>query len=159
MAVIVDHCSISTLITEDSYVIDLIYTHWFGATMDAWLRKYPLNIKLWFKVQKKVDQEIKEKFGKYLIETAISNSSLHRRWQSTHRDKLVLIILFGQFSRKIYRNTTKMFEFDSFAVNLALEVIDDATHITSYSLARRSLSIFLLFIRRISFTRLGVLIY
>jgi uncharacterized protein (DUF924 family) len=163
MATVVDHCSISSssltnpegnadltdttmevsaaimepFTIDDSRAIDFIYAYWFGENIDTWSKKYSLSITLWFRGKKKVDREIKDKFEKYLIDDATPNSSLYQRWQTTHRGKLVLIILFDQFSRHIYRDTAKMFEFDSLALNLALDIIDDPTHITSYSLAER----------------------
>ena len=133
MATLVDHCAT----TEDSHTIDLIYTYWFGGTTDTWSKTYPLNIKLWLKVQKNVDQEIKDKFEKYLIDAATVNSSLYQRWQTTHQGKIALIILFDQFSRNIYFNTAKIFEFDPLALHLALGIIDDPSYMTSYSLAEQ----------------------
>lgn len=122
---------------EDSRAIDLIYAFWFDETMDTWSKTYSLNTKLWFRAQKRVDQKIKDKFEKYLIDAATANSSLHQRWQTNHRGKLTLLILFDQFSRHIYRGTAKMFDFDYLALNLALNIIDDPTQIVSYSLAER----------------------
>ncbi|CAF0858266.1 unnamed protein product [Rotaria sp. Silwood1] len=122
---------------KDEQAIESIYSYWFGENIDTWSKSYPLNTKLWFKVDEQVDREIKDKFEKLLINAANENSHLYQCWQTTNRGKLALIILFDQFSRNIYRGTSKMFEFDHLALKLALEIIDDPTHITSYSLPER----------------------
>ena len=122
---------------EDVQAIESIYSYWFGENINTWSKSYPLKTKLWFKVNENVDQEIKDKFEKFLIHAAIQNSDLCQRWQTTSRGKLVLVILFDQFSRNIYRGTSKMFEYDPLALKQALEIIDDAKHVTVYSLPER----------------------
>lgn len=126
------------LSTEDSQAIESIYTYWFGENIDTWFKTYPLRTKLWFKADEKIDREIKEKFEKFLIDaTTETSNNLNERWQTTPRGKLVLIILLDQFTRNIYRGTRKMFEYDPIALKLALEIIDDPTHGTIYSLPER----------------------
>jgi uncharacterized protein (DUF924 family) len=122
---------------DDAQAIESIYSHWFGENINTWSKSYPLNIKLWFKVNEQVDQEIKDKFENFLIDAATPNSNLYQRWQTTDRGKLALIILLHQFPRNIYRGTQKMFEYDPLALKLALKIIDDPSHITSYSLSER----------------------
>ncbi|CAF4577788.1 unnamed protein product [Rotaria sp. Silwood1] len=124
-------------INEDSQAIEQIYSYWFGENINTWSKTYPLNTKLWFKVQEQVDREIKEKFEGLLIDAARPNSDLYQRWKKTDRGKLALIILLDQFSRNMYRGTAKMFEFDSLALSLALEITEHCTHIKSYSLPER----------------------
>ncbi|CAF2933974.1 unnamed protein product [Rotaria sp. Silwood2] len=123
--------------SEDEQAIGSIYSYWFGENIDTWSKSYPLNTKLWFKVDEQVDQEIKDKFEKFLINATNENNNFYRDWQTTTRGKLALIILFDQFSRNIYRGTQKMFEFDPLALKLALEIVDDPTHVTLYSLPER----------------------
>jgi uncharacterized protein (DUF924 family) len=129
--------TVNSLTNEDTYAIELIYSYWFGENINTWSKTYPLKSKLWFSVKEQVDQEIKEKFETYLIDAASANSSLYQRWQTTHRGKLALIILLDQFPRNIYRSTAKMFEFDPLSLKLALEIIDNPTHVTWYSLPER----------------------
>ncbi|CAF3762377.1 unnamed protein product [Rotaria sordida] len=124
-------------INEDSQAIEQIYSYWFGENINTWSKTYPLNTKLWFKVQERVDQEIKEKFEGLLIDAAKLNSDLYQRWKTTDQGKLALIILLDQFSRNMYRGTAKMFEFDSLALSLVLEITEDPIHIKSYSLPER----------------------
>ncbi|CAF3833172.1 unnamed protein product [Rotaria sordida] len=124
-------------INEDSQAIEQIYSYWFGENINTWSKTYPLNTKLWFKVQERVDQEIKEKFEGLLIDAAKLNSDLYQRWKTTDQGKLALIILLDQFSRNMYRGTVKMFEFDSLALSLVLEITEDPIHIKSYSLPER----------------------
>jgi uncharacterized protein (DUF924 family) len=122
---------------DDNQAIESIYSYWFGKNINTWSKTYPLNTKLWFKVNEQIDREIKEKFENILIDAATPNSNLYQRWQTTNRGKLALIILLDQFPRNIYRGTTKMFEFDPLSLKLTLEIIDDPSHVTSYSLPER----------------------
>jgi uncharacterized protein (DUF924 family) len=125
-----------TLTNEDTQTIESIYPYWFGENINTWSKSYPLNTKLWFKVNEQVDREIKDRFEKYLIDATTSNNNIYQRWQ-TNRGKLALIILLDQFPRNIYRSTPKMFQFDHLSLKLALEIIDDPTHVTKYSLPER----------------------
>ncbi|CAF1243520.1 unnamed protein product [Adineta steineri] len=125
------------LTDEDNHAIESIYSYWFGENINTWSKSYPLNTKLWFRVDEKVDQDIKNKFEKYLSDATTSHNTLCQRWQTTDRGKLALIILLDQFPRNIYRATAKMFEFDTLSVKLALEIINDPTHMTTYSLPER----------------------
>lgn len=125
------------LTDDDINAIESICSYWFGENINTWSKTYPIRTKLWFRVNEQVDREIKEKFERYLIEAARSKSSLYQRWQTINRGKLVLIILLDQYSRNIYRGTAKMFEFDSLALQLTLDIIEDPIHITTYSPAER----------------------
>jgi uncharacterized protein (DUF924 family) len=122
---------------DDTQAIESIYSYWFGKNINTWSKTYPLNTKLWFKVNEQIDREIKERFENIIIDAATPNSNLYQRWQTTNRGKLALIILLDQFPRNIYRGTTKMFEFDPLSLKLTLEIIDDPSHVTSYSLPER----------------------
>jgi uncharacterized protein (DUF924 family) len=126
-----------SLTNDDTQAIESIYSYWFGENINTWSKTYPFNSKLWFKPDELIEREIKDKFEKILIDVATPNSDLYQRWQTTHHGKLALIILLDQFSRNIYRGTVKMFEFDPLALKITLEIINDSTHVTTYSLPER----------------------
>lgn len=117
--------------------IHSILSYWFGENINTWSKTYPLNTRLWFKVNENVDQEIKIKFEKYVIESTQPNSDLYQRWQTTDQGRLALIILLDQFTRNMYRGTAKMFEFDSLALSIALNIVNDVNHVNIYSLPER----------------------
>ncbi|CAF1380591.1 unnamed protein product, partial [Didymodactylos carnosus] len=124
------------LSADDELAINTIYDYWFGKNTNTWSKAYPLMTKLWCKVQYDTDKTITEKFEKYLIEASNNDSGMYHRWQLTDRGKLVLILIFDQFSRNIYRSTPKMFAYDQLALNLSLQIINEQ-HITLYSLPER----------------------
>lgn len=126
------HCT-----DEDRRSIDSIYSFWFGENLNTWSKTYPLNTKLWFKIQPNVDQEIKENFEKVLLEASKDESSLRQRWATDERGQLALILLFDQFSRNIYRGTSKMFDFDHLTLPLVLNLVVDVDHVKRYSHAER----------------------
>ena len=125
------------LTDADRQSIEQIYSYWFGENISTWSKTYPLKTKLWFKVQERVDEEIKGKFEQVLIDVAAPNSSLYQRWQTTDQGNIALIILLDQFPRNIYRNTAKMFAFGSLALPVATKIIDDPLHVKSFSLPER----------------------
>ncbi|CAF3913298.1 unnamed protein product [Adineta steineri] len=126
-----------TLTNEDIQAIESVYSYWFGENINTWSKSYPVSTQLWSKVNEQTDQEIRDKFEKYLIDATTSNNNLYQRWKTTNQGRLALIILFDQCPRNIYRNTKKMFEFDPLALKLSLEIINDSTYITTYSLPER----------------------
>jgi uncharacterized protein (DUF924 family) len=127
----------SLLTDDDIQSIERVYSYWFGEHANTWSKTYPLKTKLWFKAQQHVDEDIRDKFESLLVDAATSNSDLYQRWQTTHRGKLVLIVLFDQFSRRMYRSTANMFEFDALAMRLAVPIVNDPAHVTVYSLPER----------------------
>ncbi|CAF1148717.1 unnamed protein product [Didymodactylos carnosus] len=128
--------STSALAIDDQSIINTIYNYWFGDNVNTWSKSYPLLTKLWFKFQRDTDREIQEKFEKYLIEASNKDGDIYKRWQSTCRGKIVLILLFDQFSRNIYRGTPDMFKYDQLALDLTLEIVNEQ-HVTLYSLPER----------------------
>jgi hypothetical protein len=53
---------VETVEEDDAQVIEWIYSYSFRKNINTWSKTYSLNTKLWFKVNKQVDREIKEKF-------------------------------------------------------------------------------------------------
>lgn len=126
-----------SLAKDDIQGIESIYSYWFGTNINTWSKTYPINTKLWFRVNEQVDREMQEKFETFLLDATISNSELFQRWKTTDRGKLALILLLDQFTRNIYRGTAKMFAFDPLSLQLALEIIDNPMHTKVYSLPER----------------------
>ena len=126
-----------SLTTDDIQGIESIYSYWFGTNINTWSKTYPINTKLWFRVNEQVDREMQEKFESFLTDASASNSDLFQRWKTTDRGKLALILLLDQFTRNIYRGTAKMFAFDPLSLQLALEIIENPTHVKVYSLPER----------------------
>jgi uncharacterized protein (DUF924 family) len=125
------------LTDADRQSIEQICSYWFGENISTWSKTYPLKTKVWFKVQERVDREIKKKFEQVLIDVARANSVLYQRWQTTDQGKVALILLLDQFPRNIYRGTSAMFAFESLSVPLASKIIDDPLHVKHFSLPER----------------------
>lgn len=103
--------------------IDDILAFWFeGLNDNKIILKNSPEVKKWFKKEESFDSAIKEKFEGDLIK---AKGGEYKSWEESARGRLALIILFDQFSRNIYRNTPKMFENDSLALNLTLHSIKD----------------------------------
>jgi uncharacterized protein (DUF924 family) len=92
--------TLNTYINSEIKLIDSI--------LDFWFEKKP-NFEMWFENGTKYDNIITKKFKYFLIEAEKGNL-LH--WLSYHKSYLAYIILMDQFSRHIYRNTTKAYQND-----------------------------------------------
>ena len=78
--------------------------------------------KLWYGNDKALDDHIKELFGQDL-EDAILERNLH--WAENPTGALALVILLDQFSRNIFRGTSKAFEQDAFARAIAYRAVNN----------------------------------
>ncbi len=105
--------------THDNEILE----YWFeGITDRATIDQRALPFRKWFTKDKQLDREIKEKFAADLLQ---ARQGQHKNWEKSRRGLLALIILFDQFSRHMYRNTAKMFENDSLALDLSLRSINE----------------------------------
>lgn len=77
--------------------------------------------KIWFSVSPEIDEEIKNKFEEDLNKAI---QGVYTAWEEGPRGSLALIILFDQFSRKIYRDTPKAFAQDQKALDLVLRGVE-----------------------------------
>lgn len=75
----------------------------------------------WFKKDLRFDRELERRFGDVL--TLAKNDQLDD-WCDSPRGCLALIILLDQFSRNIYRETSRSFEADPKALQLTLDGIE-----------------------------------
>ncbi|MES2205442.1 MAG: DUF924 family protein [Pseudomonadota bacterium] len=101
---------------------------WFGNISDD-EQTQKENIKekslLWWGKDFHADDEIKKRFETYVIK------AVHREldhWLETAAGRLALILLTDQFTRNIYRNTPKAFEYDRLARNWCKEGIQKGCH-------------------------------
>ena len=100
-----------------------ILIYWFEGIDDQTpIDKGALPFRKWFAQNKKIDEEIRQRFEPELIK---ANQGEYRDWDFSARGRLALIILFDQFSRNMYRNTFKMFEFDTKALELSLRTVKE----------------------------------
>ena len=93
---------INTINTNNKMDSDKILLYWFGNS-----NKY--NSKKWFIESYKYDEEIKENF-----ETMLHLYNNKKGYENllTKNNFIAYIILLDQFSRQIYRNTNKAFQYD-----------------------------------------------
>lgn len=103
---------------DESY-LDVI-EYWFGPLDSSGFADRG-KIKMWFMGGKKLDDEIKQKFGA-LVEQAVSGGLA--QWELKPISLLALIILLDQFPRNVYRGSAKAFAGDDRACRLAIGAIN-----------------------------------
>jgi len=96
-----------------------IINYWLG-NVEKTVLPTENRTKIWFGHSKEVDEEINELFGSD-IEKAINGE--YDDWDAESRGSLALIILFDQFSRRVFRGTAKAFAQDQRALDLCLRGI------------------------------------
>jgi len=101
---------------------DVISSQVARQVLDYWFSEYAAGDlaekqdKRWFMGGELVDQEIGQRFG-HRVELALAGG--FKDWESEPESRLALIILLDQFTRNIFRGTTRAFAGDSRAVKLA----------------------------------------
>ena len=103
--------------------INLILDFWFGEDKtsmdpDYWKQKGAL----WFGFDSETDLEISKKFKPLLLKAKNNDFS---NWKNTPSGRLALIILTDQLPRNIFRGTSDAFAYDSFALELCLEGLEN----------------------------------
>lgn len=100
-------------------VIEEIMDYWFG---DIQVADLPGNERtaLWFGGSDEIDTDIRERFGD-ILEEAIDGAL--DEWAEAARGRLALIILLDQFSRNIFRNSSRAFLQDEQSLALCFEGI------------------------------------
>jgi uncharacterized protein (DUF924 family) len=110
---------------------DSILKYWFGEDLSLLKSdNYKGNNSLWFGSKPETDEYIKENFLPYLNEA--ENDKLNE-WKSETQGSLALIILLDQFSRNVYRGTSKMFTNDPKALSISLDIIKDVEKLNGLS--------------------------
>ena len=106
---------------------DEILCYWFGTHTNPQDNDYGHDGNKWFRPSQDVDQEIKTRFLEHLH---LADAGTLDILKQTPHGVLALIILFDQFPRHIFRGTAKMFAYDTQALALAQQLIDqDLCHI------------------------------
>lgn len=93
---------------------------WFGSLNDSDAFDSGL-LDRWFSVDSALDQMIREQFGT-LVEAVAAGRC--QEWQATADGALASIVVLDQFSRNIYRDRARMFEFDALAYEIAQQSLD-----------------------------------
>ncbi|MBB3063435.1 DUF924 family protein [Microbulbifer rhizosphaerae] len=97
-----------------------VLTFWFGqAQLDAVPgAEYRQR---WFSGDSSFDSQIEEDFGAQ-VEAALAGELTH--WRQSLEGELALVLVCDQFTRNIYRGTTRAYAGDSLARDAALTVIE-----------------------------------
>jgi len=103
--------------------ITQILQFWFEDIDDATPIDTKTNpFKKWFTKDASFDREIKEKFEADIIK---ARWGTYKEWEYSATGRLALIILFDQFSRNIFRGSSRMFENDPLALDLTLRSVQE----------------------------------
>src|SRR5262245_61765835 len=99
---------------------DEVLAFWFGEPLqneeEMWKK-----VKFWFKGGSAVDEAIRERFG-HDVELALEGG--HEDWADTPRGLLALVLLLDQFTRALYRDSTRAYSGDERAQALAQRAFD-----------------------------------
>jgi uncharacterized protein (DUF924 family) len=98
-------------------VPETVLTYWFGDSLEG-PTSFPTRVRWWFESDPKVDQETTERFGP-LVKSA--HEGKLTSWGNRPADRLALILLLDQFSRRVYRGTPNAYQGDPTATFLAVE--------------------------------------
>jgi len=85
--------------------------------------------KLWYGSNAKIDQEIRERFGKTLL---LAENSELEQWKTSIDGRLALVIMLDQFTRNLNRGTKDAWKNDNMALEIAEETVMQEQH---YSLS------------------------
>jgi uncharacterized protein (DUF924 family) len=110
-----------------------ILKYWFGFDQtteelnQATYRHLPM---LWFKISNETDNEITRLFATTLNE---AEQGLLEEWNDSVDGSIALIILYDQLAQCIHRGTPRMFQFNSKAVIIAIELIKNENEFAKIS--------------------------
>lgn len=94
-----------------------ILKFWFGH-VEQTIVPSETRARIWFGDSPEVDNDIKQKFSQDL-DHAIQGH--HVEWEKHPRGQLALIIMLDQFSRHIFRETSKAFAQDDYALSICVQ--------------------------------------
>ena len=101
--------------------------------LDFWFGALPLTQRAeWFKKDPAFDDTIRRRFGA-LVETALAQGL---PWNATPHDRLAQLIVLDQFPRNLFRGDARAFAGDARALQLALGLVDDGSHLALHPLQR-----------------------
>lgn len=111
---------------------ETILNFWFGALNGP--SDIPKDkVQTWFMKSDTFDKQIEDTFS-HLFESAKKGEL--NQWKETPKGRLALIILCDQFSRNTFRGSEKAFSFDSIALQLTLEGIENGHDLELHPLER-----------------------
>eukprot|EP01083_Nonionella_stella_P059539 155793_1 len=99
-----------------------ILDFWFGKIRKNYAIIDKSKFNHWFELDHKFDAEIEFRFGAFMKH--VLEEREYDDWKHTAKGTLALIIIASQFPRHVYRNTAKMFEYDTFALELCEYAIE-----------------------------------
>ena len=99
-----------------------ILKYWFGKSLSPNDKISKESFMRWYGSGKDIDDEIRNKFGDFMVECLETDKYKH--WENDPIGCLCLIIVADQFTRNVYRGTTKAFKYDKYAQNLCLKGMD-----------------------------------
>lgn len=100
--------------------IQTILQFWFEGIDDSTpIDKGKRPFSKWFRADKALDQEIRERF-----ESVLNNALMgkYQDWEKSPQGSLALILLYDQFTRNMYRDTPRMYAGDASARELTLRL-------------------------------------
>lgn len=112
-------------------VADLL-SFWIGEPAET-APQLLVKFQRWYQGGPELDQAIRHRYG-MLVDAAIAGKL--DSWRASVSGRLALLILLDQFTRNIYRGTSRAYSGDAAALALALDTIDSGAH-GSYSLEER----------------------
>jgi len=98
-----------------------VLDYWFGDSANTKTEDLKDYFQRWFQGGEELDKEIKSKFGKAVKQAAGDGFAT---WENSTEGMLALIILLDQFTRNVYRSTSKAFAYDAKALRLSQKLID-----------------------------------
>ncbi len=111
---------------------ELLWRFWFGS-IEHTKEYFDQRMRLWFEKNHEFDSEIKERFLDWFED--LENWDLEK-WKKYPRGTIALLILTDQVPRNAFRGTFKMFQYDSIARDLAVELCKSGKDL-NYDLAER----------------------
>ncbi len=97
----------------------------YSAILDFWFKE--ISPKQWFIKDKTLDAEIRSRFSA-AYHKAVQGELSH--WRETPQGVLAEVILLDQFSRNMFREDAKAFQFDCLALTLAQEALRREDHLS-----------------------------
>lgn len=112
--------------------VDAILDFWYGQPRN-YVRADKARIDLWFGGSAGVNRTIKDRFA---ADHQQATEDKLNHWVSSREGLLALVILLDQFSRNIYRDSGRAFDWDHKALQLSLAAIDNRQDVEMQPLQR-----------------------
>ncbi len=114
-----------TVLNEDQQKMDEILKFWFGRVEET-IVPTENRARIWFGEDPGIDAQIRERF---LTDLEHASRGDYDHWSDCARGQLALIILLDQFSRHVYRNSSKAYSQDRKALHIcALGIEEESEH-------------------------------